>query len=737
MNTLPRKTTNEMLCNQGHGALPVLIVAAICFPALALSQTRDERGDKRILEEVIVTAQKREERLRDVPISITALSGADLDRSSLTGVHEILSHVPGVALSRDPDTNGMQLSLRGVTAANGKFAGATPIAYYVDAIPFGFVRTALVPDLAGYDLDRIEVLRGPQGTLYGAGGVNGVVRVLTQEANLDRYEFKARTALSSMSEGGTGYRGDAALNIPIIEDKLAVRAVAGYQQIPGWIDRANYTFGSFLATNTLDGPVTEKDINEGDQRNLRLKIKAKPTERLSIGLSAWNSRNRYDASQIGDNKNHTPAVRPEPNNSELDAYSLKVDYDFAAFSLSSMSSYVDYSSSSVTASLYDFFGNNVTFDSYLSSEVYSQEVVLNSRQEGPWRWSAGVFYRNAEDVTDQYFGPRLDYFSDFSEQSAIFGEVGRRFWNDQWEWSLGLRYFQDDVGMRSEDNTIAGQDAAPLGRIEDSFNATTPRAVLTWHPTSNLMVYGTYGQGFRSGAQQTALVFDIAPQFPPVKPDKLNNYEVGAKGDLWGDLLTFETALYYIDWKDTQQSVNAEVPGAPGIFALVLVNASSVSGLGMDVALTFRPLKGLEIGASYSANDLTFDKDVFSGNSLLFGKGDRLGNSPKYTINPFVAYSFPLSASGYQGRFSADATYTSPLNTKKLGDPNGVDGEAITLVHAGFSVQAPQHWNVSLNVDNLTNYQKSPSLLSNIAVVQYFAYRERPRTVNLQFEYQF
>jgi iron complex outermembrane recepter protein len=148
-------------------------------------------------------------------------------------------------------------------------------------------------------------------------------------------------------------------------------------------------------------------------------------------------------------------------------------------------------------------------------------------------------------------------------------------------------------------------------------------------------------------------------------------------------------------------------------------------------------VKDLEVGASYSLNDLTFDEDVFSGGSILFSKGDRLASSPKYTLNPFVAYSFPLGASGYRGRLSGDATYTSSANTKKLGEPNGIDHPSVMIARAGISLQAPQHWNVSLNVDNLTNYHKSPSIFSDFDIVQYISYRERPRTVNLQFEYEF
>lgn len=743
MGTIARRKLhalrNEHCASVTWSAIAIASAVLMCDVAKAAVTPDKERDSGRILEEVVVTAQKREENLQDVPISITVLGGRELDRSTLTGAHQVLSRVPGMALSRDPDTNGMQLTLRGVTAAGGKFSGASPIAYYLDSIPFGFVRTAFVPDMEAYDLDRIEVLRGPQGTLYGASGEGGVVRVLTRDADVNEYEFKTRTGYTRVTEGGSGYRGDLAANVPLIPGKLGVRVVAGYQQMPGWIDSAAYNIDTYNATGTLDGPVTKKDVNDGNRRNLRLKVKAQPTEQLAIGLSTWNSHIHYDAPLLGDNKNQTPGFRPQPQDTDLDIYAFTVDYEFTEFSLSSKSSYVDYSSSAIAPVIQDFFKGSLSFDTFLWSKVFSQEVSLTSTRKDPWRWSVGGFYRSAKDVTDQYFGGRGDYFSDFSDQSAIFGEIGRRFWDNKWEWTLGLRYFHDKVATRSDDSTILGQANVPEGvRIGDSFNALTPRAVLTWHPREDFMVYGTYGEGFRSGAQQTPIALNIAPGFPPAKPDKLSNYEVGAKGDLLEGRLALETAFYYIDWKDTQQTLFAPNPNTGGsTVVFVLTNASSVSGIGMDVALTARLWKGLEIGASYSTNDLAFDKDVYSGADLLFSKGDRLGSSPEYTINPFLTYSFSFGSSGYTGRLSTNASYVSPSNTKKLGDPSGVDSPSKTLVFAGFALEAPQRWSVSFNIDNLTNYQKTPSSLSNIEVLQYFTERERPRTVSLQFEYQY
>src|SRR5687767_1647963 len=147
-----------------------------------------ENKDVRPLEEIIVTAQKREERLQDVPISISVLSGAELDQLTSDGVLEALERVPGVVATAPMAGSGAQLTVRGVSAGGATFNGSSPIAYYLDSVPFGLVKTAIVPDSNIYDLNRVEVLRGPQGTLYGASAQNGVVRVLTNDANPNEFE---------------------------------------------------------------------------------------------------------------------------------------------------------------------------------------------------------------------------------------------------------------------------------------------------------------------------------------------------------------------------------------------------------------------------------------------------------------------------------------------------------------------------------------------------------------------
>jgi len=449
------------------------------------------------LEEIIVTAQKREERLSQVPMSVAVLDGAGIDASSLESVTDALKTVPGLAASVGYQGGATLISVRGAGASGPLLEGSSPIAYYLDGMPFGLVTSAFAPDSGAYDLQRIEVLRGPQGTLYGANAQNGVVRILTRDADLDRFGLNARLTGSDTSGGGVNYRGDVAVNVPVIEGKLAVRGVIGYSNLSGWVD----------------GPVGE-NVNDSQLRTYRLKVNAQPTESLAIGLSAWSSRDDYGAPSASDDNEHVSATQPQPITIGYDVYSLKVGYEFADFSVASMTSLLDYSN----RSLWDLLAAGlpgILFSTGLDSRVVSEEMIFHSRPDNRWRWTAGASYRRGRDrllQTSLILPAPLDY-SYRSESFAVFGEAGRRFADDRFEWALGLRYFHDDV-LNRENVQGQGLPGVPLYHATDSFNSTTPRAVLTWHAGDNLTAYASYAQGFRSGFPQNAGVIEVAPGFP-------------------------------------------------------------------------------------------------------------------------------------------------------------------------------------------------------------------------------
>jgi iron complex outermembrane recepter protein len=673
--------------------------------------------DKDSLEEVIVTAQKRSQRLQDVPISISVLSGADLDRSSLLGVTEALNRVPGVATTVAGQGGGTQVVIRGVTAGGPLFFGSSPIAYYLDSVPFGLVKTAIAPDSNVFDLDRVEVLRGPQGTLYGASAQNGVVRVLTKDADLDDFEFKVRTALSTTDGGSENYRGDVAVNVPLVEGKLAARAVLGYNDLSGWIDKPN-----------------KEDANDAQVRTARLKVNGQPTDNLSFGLSAWLSRSDFGAPSYAADGERLVSTLDESIETDYDAYGLKVVYDFPAFSVTSSTSYLDYSNDG-SVDLLPLGLPNAPLGTALRSKVRSEELILSSSTEGAWRWSLGGMYRDAEDrlIQEFVFFPAPIDFSDTSESIALLGELTRVFMDGRFELSAGLRHFEDEVEQR-ENVRNTGIPTETLYRRSTDFDATSPRVVLTWLPSDRLTLYASYAEGFRSGFDQNANV--PASLFPPLDPDNLMNYELGAKGVLADGRLSYDAAVYYMDWEDVQQTASV-LFGALTVTALV--NGKSASGVGFDLSVRTEAAEGLQLGLSFSWNDLTMDSAVLSPQGLfVFGAGERLNLSPEYTVGGSLNYTYPFGSSGLSGHLAASANFTTEQINRNFDPTFGtstVEGDDMLIARTSFAIEGQDgRWAATLFADNLTNENDPP--VRNVLTPQW-SLRVRPRTIGLQLDYRF
>jgi outer membrane receptor protein involved in Fe transport len=240
-------------------------------------------------------------------------------------------------------------------------------------------------------------------------------------------------------------------------------------------------------------------------------------------------------------------------------------------------------------------------------------------------------------------------------------------------------------------------------------------------------MYGSFSEGFRSGVLQ-----DFGVPIGSAKADTLDNYELGAKGALWGGLVAFDTAVYYMDWKNVQQSL--DVP-YQSVYTGAVVNGQSASGPGVDLSLTTQPVTGLTLGIAGSWNRLEMDKTVYSSGVVFFPQGGRLNNSPETTVSGTGAYAFPLGSTGLTGRLAASAAYTSAqLYRVNPGGPTVFQGTGQPMVigRVGVSVESAKHWMLTLYADNVNNERN--------AVVRPFensdlTTRIRPLTTGLQLDY--
>ena len=699
---------------------------------LSFTNTPTDAGLKK-LEEVVVTAQKHSERLQDVPISLSVVQGDELDRSTFSGVADLLNTVPGVATyGYDTFGGGTVITLRGVSASGGEFQGASTAAYYIDGVSFGFVRYAILPDPNLYDLQDIEVLRGPQGTLYGANALNGAVLVNTHDPDLNNFDFKARSLTSTTDTGGWNYGGDMAANIPMADRKLAMRVAVSDSHLSGWID------------SPLGNHINSEDIS-----NVRVKIKAQPTDSLSFVLTAWHSQMHINGPSEGSESGFFDQVQPDPNNQHFNVLGLKTNYDFSSFTVSSVTSYMNYRNTGIL----DLAGlvpppPGITAPLDLTSRVFSEEINFISKSKGPWHWSAGALYRNDKDVTREweniYSPPEaplpqttliLSDYTDTSKSGAVYGEIGRRFAND-FEWSLGLRYFHDDAA--DYENAFYTGETGPLTSAVATFHAVTPRALLQWFPNQDLTLYAIYSQGFRSGLIQADNVQQVLPNFPASEPDKLTNYELGMKGTWLNRRLSYDLAIFYNYWAHVQQSTAVEYSVPSGGFAIATVelNGQSASGVGTEISLTARPVTGLELSAAFSWNNLHSNSNVYSAGTLAIAKGDRLGFSPEYTGTLSAQYTFAFGGSGLKGQLADSASYISKLVTTFIGTtPEPSSNDAMLTDKSSFSIIFPKHWVVALFVDNAFNNRESP--VSSVADLPNYDNRIRPRTVGLSADYKF
>lgn len=719
--------------NQPRTHLMVTMCAA-CVPGLFEVAAAAAPDSNKSVEEVVVTAQRRIENVQNVPISIAVLGGEQLDHANFAGATEALRSTPGFDTQVGQYAgNSAFVAVRGVSNA-ARSGGTGVVAYYIDGVPYGFVREAYYPNAGVYDLDRIEALAGPQGTLYGANALNGVVRVLTHDANADQFEFKARTFVSTTEKGGNNEGGDFAVNVPIIDQRLGVRAAVSMHNNDGWIDAPG-----------------ARNINDEETRNYRLRVRATPTERLSISALAWRSEDEIGApsaslddktilSRVGGAGGTLVPYVEQPGSNQFDTYGLRIDQEFKAFTLSSMTSSIDYKSQgTVWGGPVGFHG---TLYSRLTSRIFSQEFNIISNGDGLWNWSAGAFYRDAEDRTFQHlhgtgfvFELDTNNFTDESESYAVYGELRRQL-TDGLHLAVGLRYFSDEETVTAN-MPYPGAVLIPAGTsFAATSDAVTPRVVLTWTPNDNQTFYASYSQGFRSGFAQQPNVQRDYPNFTPADPDTLTNYEIGAKGSTAGGRLNYEAAVFYIDWRDVQQNLSVVVSGTP-LSTQATINGESASGIGASVAANWEAFENVNFGLNAVWNNLTVDAAVVDPSlGPIFNRGDRLDMSPEWTAGASIDYSWGLGG-GFNAQATLAADYKSPQVTTTLV-PYWRKSDDLLVARVRLAIEAPRNWTLAIFGENITDeYGASLSYNLTPTTTPEWNTRIRPRTVGVQLELSF
>ncbi len=672
--------------------------------AATLRMATDAAGDAETgameAQSVLVTARKMTERMLDVPIAVTAITRDGLRRRGAASVADVLQDAPGVSAV---DNGGFTvIAIRGVSTSQGANANG----YYLDDLPFTGVTVPISPDVRAWDIDRVEILRGPQGTLFGEGSMGGTVRILTNNARLGEFSYAGQVG-GSQTQGGSGNSAEKAMvNVPLGET-LAVRIGATHEDFSGWID---------------DPATGRRNVNESHIDTQRARVRFDPTDRLTINGSYWNYDARLGSGNNATDKGTLPQSLSLISSEKYSVSGLNATYDFEDVSLF-------YGYSRNTFSLPEsgaLFGGTVNVG--IDIGVASHELRLASNGSGPLKWTGG-FYHRGSNRSDTFLFPLFSLNNISNTESAadaVFGEESYMLSIVPIELTAGLRRFRDH--LRSRDFNFG----VPTPLADFTFHSTDPHFSLSWRPNRDLQVYTSASKGFRSGQIQPSASVALAGPLgislnPALKPDSIWTYELGAKTALLDHRMTVEAAIYHSDWKDEAVRIPLGATGFNG-----LINSAGTATDGIEAQVTLNVTQALDatLGASFS--DARYAGDV-PGTGIH--KGSRVDGVPTLILSGSAEYRFPAFGA-WQGTGRAGIQY----NNKREGPsffPAQTPGDAITNANARLSF-AHQGWTLAVYGENLTNEDDAVSartVAATSAGSEAYANRLRPRTFGLEISY--
>lgn len=681
------------------------------FSQIRLAQAEPAQQTNEIpgsLEEIIVTATKRAERILDVPQSITAFTSERMREQGSVQLADFLQAAPGVSIV-DTQSGTQNIQIRGISATFGD----APIGYYLDELPFSFIAQPVVPDVRTFDLERVEVLRGPQGTLYGDGSLGGTIRVLTADPNLSKLQGDVDLTGTSTEHGDDSWAAKGMLNLPIVDGKVALRLVALQEDFGGWTD------------NTSTGV---KDENERDIDTYRGKLRLAPNDQLDVVLSFW----RTDSEAAGSTSAYddlTTDFAPVGSDMDYDLYSLTVRYDLGFADLVSATSYMDFNLLNTGTLL------GLPLLSDQTQKVRSEELRLTSANDEGFRWTGGLFYRKIErSVAAQVLGLDFGEFAT-SESYAVFGEGTWPLIDRKLDLTLGLRYFKDDR-LRADPidaatlALIQTVDPTFTGRVKSSIDTVNPRLNLAWHANDAWMLYANVAKGFRAGQIQPVVSLIAATltgvDIPVgIEEEIVWSYELGTKGTFADGRASLEVAVYYNDWQNLMVNVVVE----PVTRLSALANAAEARTIGAELSLSVQPVERLNLQLSASHVDAEYSEAAAGVN---IRKGDRVTGVPENTLAASATYRWPLTAALNAFVFG-QAQYTSD-QVDVIND--AAPSDEVTLLGARLGVEG-RFWGVYLSGENLGDENAAWSYTSQSNGVVMPAVRPRPRTVGLNMSYRF
>jgi outer membrane receptor protein involved in Fe transport len=767
--------------NHSYLAVPALTLLGAGIAAVA---SAEPTSAEQSLQEVVVTATRQEVGLSKVPISVAVFTQEKMDAQSVRSVEDLVRLTPGVNFERSTDgnTQSTTISIRGISSG----AGTATVGVYIDETPVQIRPDSLSstnPYPQIFDLERVEVLRGPQGTLFGAGSEGGTIRFITPTPSLTRYSAVTRSEAGFTKNGGTSFEIGGAMGGPVVDNTLGFRLSADYRRNGGWVDRIDWN----------SGEVVDKDANWNDVKSVHASLLWAANDRLTLTPSIYYQDTKINDSSVYwegySNPDKTEFINGNPVRSPTTDHfslsSLKLEYRFDHMNLVANASYLDRSNRNVydasTLDLAVFTGQGFLRpppelwyfrshgDLLDNQKVATAEVRLqNSDADARLNWVAGAFYQHTkqyaeyfvispflDDVLDYvglpfhlspffYKGTYLLYDTVNLTNKELAGYVNLDFkLTDKLKLTAGAR-----VSNNKYENTEFG--AGPvLGGESTTLTSTsetpiTPKFGVAYQLNDANLLYASAAKGYRQGsaagavsnacqADATALGIGLGPR--KIEPDYVWSYEIGSKNRLWNNRLSLDTSAYQINWYKIQSSLFLPTCNVP-----ITANFGEARSRGVDFNLNLAATDSTLLGLALGYSDAKYTTDTRGGNgAIIRPAGEPLPIAP-WTVTLSGEQSFNLAESRSYVR--ADFQYRSKNNKAIRTDLPAVDptiprppSSKNLDLRAGMRFDSG--FDVSVFVQNLTN--DTPAYSRNRDSLTTFNYRDvtvRPRTIGLSIMYR-
>ncbi|WP_165776871.1 TonB-dependent receptor [Paremcibacter congregatus] len=671
-----------MLTNNMKKYLILSTVSAVILPCASAASAEKTEDTAVAFEEIIVSASRRDVSLQDTALSVTAVTPADFAVGGLVSLRDIIEYTPGVIYSGGSSPILNTISMRGVSTT----ISAPTVGIYIDEVPIGSrsgfaAGSAQALDAMQANIERVEVIKGPQGTLYGSSSMGGVIRYITKDPSKNDMSGSAKVDLSTMKEGGITQLYSASLTAPIVEDKLGVNVSGYYKDADGFIDR-----DVSAATGAAE------DVNGYESYGISAKVVANLSDDFSGSFLYLRTKTDFTGENIItlSGPPFVPAqgryLSEEGASTQTGAFDLfsgNLKYNFSGMTLISSTSYETRSTSGVSdqvaayGPLVALFAGvspdvitSAPFVNSTGTDKFVQEVRLESQESTSFEWAfGGIYSKETTSNRQKLSGQPVDFvvldinFPSELVEYAAFGNL-TYYVTEKFDVTAGVRVGRVETSVE----TIDGPNLIVTSNPPVFHNATHDTYSLSarYRPTDDLSLYIRAANGYRPATAALPIA-----GFPPVvEADTLWSYEIGAKGKAQDGLISYDFSLWYLNWRNLQASVFFQ--GASST-----ANANSdVTAYGLEGSIVLRPLDGLEFISNFAYTNSTLDSDE----TYAFGAlaGENMPGLPKWTASIRANYDFPLGQgmdgfvggglryvgardSGFEGGIGADGTQINPL----------------------------------------------------------------------------